>query len=884
MSIASFFIVSSVSVWDKVKKKTYLCSLYQKKFKMKHRCLTLLLLFGSTLSLFSSPVDPSTAQLAATKFAEQRFSMERQAIHLTQVRTGFDDSFYIYNIGERGFVIIAADDAYRPVIGYSNESLFNGSNIPPALADHLEGIAESIRGLHKKGNVQATPLIAAEWESLLQYGRLVSRNGGRGVDYLCQTQWNQTYPYNYGCPDDPNGSGGHAIVGCLATAMSQLMRFWAYPIQGIGSHCYNHEDYGMICADFGNTTYDWDHMPNVLNNNASEAEKTAVGTLCFHCGVTIEMGYGPDGSGGASGPIPGAMHQYFNYTDQIQFLKRNDYDLETWKTMVKEQFDMGWPMYYGGCQDDGCHAFVCDGYDDFDLFHFNLGWGGGSDGWYIIDEAPYTHPADAMFNFVPAEVYNLTPMAPTNFTAAAVSDVELKTQIQWTNPTTTQDGTPLGTLDEVVLLRDNKVIMTLTDVAPGATMEVFDERLPYYDHYRYSIYVVANGRHGRHAYVNDVAVGPSCPWTLLTTTTNPGGWQGGSISVYGVNGREIDQYTMTNATPSMHQPSLPIGNISFGWNAPEEPVSSMVFIIKDAGGNVAYSFSGSSDELPSGIFFSTNNSCGESLPEAVPTHLLATNEEGNVRLTWEGVPDPGYGYHLYRDGLLFRLVPSGTTFLDEEASLGGHCYQATVLYQGGENGLFSNESCVTVGPCYPPQNLDYVLTPDLKIELHWQAPNPNDGLSEYVIYRKRGMDGTYQFFKRTDPSTLHYKDTRLYEEDDYYYRVYAYYYQLDCTSAPANRKDHPDEFELHAYYSPTGVYEEATHVKVYPNPTSGQVTILDEDLYAVEVYNLWGQVVLSRQESGASATLDLNRLPAGRYVIRLIENDGSCILRQVTKQ
>lgn len=263
---------------------------------------------------------------------------------------------------------------------------------------------------------------------------------------------------------------------------------------------------------------------------------------------------------------------------------------------------------------------------------------------------------------------------------------------------------------------------------------------------------------------------------------------------------------------------------------------------------------------------------------------MATNEEGNVRLTWEGVPDPGYGYHLYRDGLLFRLVPSGTTFLDEEASLGGHCYQATVLYQGGENGLFSNESCVTVGPCYPPQNLDYVLTPDLKIELHWEAPNPNDGVSEYVIYRKRGMDGTYQFFKRTDPSTLHYKDTRLYEEDDYYYRVYAYYYQLDCTSAPANRKDHPDEFELHAYYSPTGVSEEATHVKVYPNPTSGQVTILDEDLYAVEVYNLWGQVVLSRQESGASATLDLNPLPSGLYVIRIIEKDGSCILRQVTKQ
>ena len=855
-----------------------------KKFKMKHLYLTLILLFGSMISLISSPVNPSIAQLAATKFAEQRFSMEHMEFNLTQVRSGFDDSFYIYNIGDHGFVIIAADDAFRPVIGYSNESVFQGSNIPPTLEDYLDGIAEHIRDLRRRGNAQATPLIAAEWESLLQYGRLISRNGGRGVDFLCQTKWDQSHPYNYCCPDDPNGSGGHAIVGCLATAMSQLMRFWAYPIQGIGSHCYNHEDYGEICADFGNTTYDWDNMPNVLNNNSSEAEKIATGTLCFHCGVTIDMGYGPDGSGGASGPIPGAMHNYFNYTDQIQFLKRNDYDLETWKTMVKEQFDMGWPMYYGGCQDGGCHAFICDGYDDFDLFHFNLGWGGGSNGWYIIDEAPYTHPADAMFNFVPAEVYGLTPMAPTNFTAEAVSDVELKTQIHWTNPTTTQDGTPLGTLDEVVLLRDNKVIMTLTNVAPGETMEVFDENLPFFDNYQYSIYVVDNGRHGRHAYVKDVVVGPTCPWTILMSSTDFEGWRGGSITVYGVNGREIAQCTLTNSTTSMLQPSLPIGNISFGWNAPEEPVSTMAFVIKDAEGNTVYTFTGSADELPSGVFFTTNNSCGESLQGEAPTHLVATNEDDNVRLTWDAVSDPGYGYHLYRDGLLLRLIPSGAAFLDEEPAIGGHCYQVTALYHGGENGLFSNVTCTTVGPCYPPKNLDYVITPDLKIELHWEAPSPDDGLSLYIIYRKRGSDGIYQEFKTLDASTLKYKDIRLYEEDDYYYRVYAYYEQLDCMSAPANRKYHPDEFELHAYYSPTGLSEAESHVKVYPNPTTGQVTILDDDLNAVEVYNLWGQVVLSQQESGVSVTLDLSQLPSGLYVIRAIETDGTCILRQVTKQ
>ena len=362
--------------------------------------LVVMLVFSIT-ALQAKPIDRNIALTAAQKFATAQFSMERAMPQL--VYTGQNEAYYVFNLNDHSFVIIAGDDAHRPVIGYSDESAFDASNIPPALAYYLDGVTECMLQLHQ---AVATPDVAAEWNSLLQHGRLMSRIPGRGTGYFCQTKWNQTYPYNYCCPEDPAGSGGHAIVGCLATAMSQLMRFWANPAQGIGSHCYTHETYGQICADFGNTIYDWDNMPNVLDNNSTEAEKLATGTLCFHCGVTIDMGYGPDGSGGGSGPIPGAMHAYFDYSDSNVQLRRNDFETETWKTMVREQFDMGWPMYYGGCDNGGCHAFVCDGYDDNDYFHFNLGWGGGSDGWYLIDDAPYTNPADAMFNFVPSEVYN----------------------------------------------------------------------------------------------------------------------------------------------------------------------------------------------------------------------------------------------------------------------------------------------------------------------------------------------------------------------------------------------------------------------------------------------------------------------------------------------
>ena len=824
--------------------------------------LITVLMFGLTF-MQAKPVNVSLAHSAAQKFATAQLAIERGTPNL--VYTGPNEAFYVFNIGERGFVIIAGNDAYRPVIGHSNESTFDAANIPPALAYYLDGVAECMLQLRQ---AVATPNVAAEWASVLSHGRLISRNGGRGTGYFCQTKWNQDYPYNCLCPEDPAGSGGHTYVGCLATAMSQLMRFWAYPTKGNGSHCYIHEDYGEICADFGNTTYDWDNMPNVLNNNSSEAEKLATGTLCFHCGVTIDMGYGPDGSGGASGPIPGVMHTYFDYSEANVQLRRNDFETETWKTMVREQFDMGWPMYYGGCENDGCHAFVCDGYDDFDMFHFNLGWGGGSDGWYLIDDAPYTHPADAMFNFVPAPVYNQTPSAPTDFTAVPVSDTDLKTTLHWTNPTTTLDGSPLTAIEQVIVLRDNEIIQTLTDVAPGASMEFEDANVPRYDVYHYAVYVVANGRIGKHANVMKMSVGPACQWKIIMTTNSFQGWQGGYISAYNMAGREIDRYTMTSSTAISVEPDMPLGKLSFGWTAPEETVNQMAFVIKDNTNTTVFSFSGSSDELASGIFFETNNSCGGSLDCGTPENLMAITEDEGILLTWEGVENQGYGYNIYRDGLLYRLIQNGTTFLDETLAMGGHCYQVGVLCEGGDNGERSNESCATFGPCYPPRDLDYELTNNFRIKLKWEAPEPNNGLSGYYLYRKEG-DGEYHRIKLLNASAATFTDNSATQEGDYYYRLYAYYGDLDCTSTPANRKYSPNEFELHAYYSPTGIDENETQVKVYPNPTNGMVTVETEGMSLVSVYNSLGQCVLEKQVSGETAILDLKDVAAGLYLLRV---------------
>ena len=112
---------------------------------------TLVLIFG-TIALHAKPIDRSLAQTAAQQFATKQLAIERAMPEL--VYTGQNETFYVFNLDANSFVIIAGDDAHRPVIGYSNESSFDASNIPPALAYYLDGVAECMLRLH---NATVTP-------------------------------------------------------------------------------------------------------------------------------------------------------------------------------------------------------------------------------------------------------------------------------------------------------------------------------------------------------------------------------------------------------------------------------------------------------------------------------------------------------------------------------------------------------------------------------------------------------------------------------------------------------------------------------------------------------------------------------------------------------
>ena len=178
---------------------------------MKKLFLTLSILLCCILML-ASPVSVEEANSLGAKF----LGADVEMVYSTS-------SYYVFNAGNNGFVIISADDSYRPIIGYSREGAFEPDNIAPALQEFLADIDQERVA---RGVVAASQEAVEDWAMLRKHGKLMSRHGGREGSFLLTTQWNQNYPYNYCCPVDANGPGGHVYAECVATAAAQLMKYW----------------------------------------------------------------------------------------------------------------------------------------------------------------------------------------------------------------------------------------------------------------------------------------------------------------------------------------------------------------------------------------------------------------------------------------------------------------------------------------------------------------------------------------------------------------------------------------------------------------------------------------------------------------------------------
>lgn len=378
---------------------------------MKRYCFFLLLLVA-TLTAKANPVDQNAAREVGAKFLHAKALLKSaDPAHLQWVctyhTTNNEAAFYVFN-SDKGFVIVSADDCATPILGYSKEDVFSGNDVPVQMEAYLQSFVKQIQyGIDH--HLVADETITRQWELVRTTGFITENRGSSAVEPLLTDIWNQNCYYNELCPADTSGPCGHVYTGCVATSMAQILHYWGFPEKGTGSQTYTPEGYPQQTADFGATTYQWDQMPDSLSASSTPEQINAVATLMWHCGVAVEMGYTPTGSGAAFQFVAPALINFFNYSKDATFKYRFQYSTSEWLTLMKDNLDLGRPIHYTG----GTHAFVCDGYDDNDYLHFNWGWGGRYDGYFAdgaLDPLPsYSFNSDniAIVNIHPGEAFEI---------------------------------------------------------------------------------------------------------------------------------------------------------------------------------------------------------------------------------------------------------------------------------------------------------------------------------------------------------------------------------------------------------------------------------------------------------------------------------------------
>lgn len=355
------------------------------------KLLTIMLLCVFSMSiLIAAPVSKEAAKKVAINYYTNYSPASTKDFSIKQSFTSVEKgtkTFYTFVFNAGGFVMVAADDAVTPILGYSATSEFHQDTDNPAAKEWFASYDNQIKQIidTKVDNTTTLP----KWKSIL--ANQFTKND-KAVNPLVETEWGQGYGWDTYVPEG-------TPVGCVATAAAMVMKYHEYPTTGVGWHEYTHPSYGVQSANFFETTYDWANMPNNYGSDASAI-------LSYHVGVAVDMNYAPAGSGAQTRDLTYVLANYFKYDQGINYTELANYTDTEWKDLLKSELDAARPMVYSGSGDAGGHAFVCDGYNDSDMFHFNWGWSGSENGYFAIGSL---NTNNGEFNTTNGVVYNIKP-------------------------------------------------------------------------------------------------------------------------------------------------------------------------------------------------------------------------------------------------------------------------------------------------------------------------------------------------------------------------------------------------------------------------------------------------------------------------------------------
>ncbi len=299
----------------------------------------------------------------------------------------------IYSVAPSGFIIVPVLKEMPAVSFYSVDGEINikendgaADMIKSLLYNRVDNFIKFYGDIEQPLNKTGANLFGSEHRALRdKYAASVEDFAGlsEGIDKagdrvgpLLTTVWHQGYPYNMYCP---MGDGGRSVVGCVATALGQIMWYWQWPPFGNGTHTYLWD--GDYCTGLGGgyitgTFYDVYDYSSATSANVAE--------LSYEAGIAYDMMYGNCASGAYMTNTAAIISDYFRYKNSILRRNRYQYNNTQWNAFIQTEIEAGRPIMYGMTQ----HAVVCDGWkyeSGYNQYHMNYGWGGTANLWYVID-------------------------------------------------------------------------------------------------------------------------------------------------------------------------------------------------------------------------------------------------------------------------------------------------------------------------------------------------------------------------------------------------------------------------------------------------------------------------------------------------------------------
>lgn len=348
---------------------------------MRKRFLHAFLLLYVTLTVSADPIGPTQALKIASPYLKAETTVSqikplRRSVTRSASEADTLAPLYIIDRGESsGFVIVSGDNSLPEILGYTESGDYVEEEMAPAFFEMMDGFVKAVERARAAGAPACTATKVAADRVAIQP--------------LIQSHWKQGAPYNNRAPFI-TGTTKRAVTGCACTAAAMVLHYFQNDLTNellASTKIYTKGDAPVTEEYPAGTPLKWDLMLNSYSGSYPSEMADAVALFNAALGAALELKYGSSTSGTISS-MPNVFDKYFKVNGKCEYQNKTTLTQEQWDQRIYDNLSNKQPIIYRGTSDSGGgHAIILDGYTPSgDLYHFNMGWGGSSDGYYTLSK------------------------------------------------------------------------------------------------------------------------------------------------------------------------------------------------------------------------------------------------------------------------------------------------------------------------------------------------------------------------------------------------------------------------------------------------------------------------------------------------------------------